>query len=303
MSPIQILSYLEPLLCVVVLITLLRSGTSRSYAFLSSLLAVRISADLLCILLMEFSSKGIEKHLAYRAYFFVYWISYAVEAVLYLLIILGIFRLAMAPLRGLQSLGMLVFKWAAAISVALATGVGFAPHQSSTAFMVSMITQLQQTSSILILCLLLFVCFAIRPMGLSYRSRVFGVSLGLGIMATSSLVTSAWISHTSKIDASVNLVLGVTGCATLLLWSAYFAFPEEKRRIIMLPTTSPFLRWNQISEVLGDAPGFVAIAGIPPEVFAPAELEMMRRVSARMPANNGAQMLGASAVSLNSLTA
>ena len=52
----------------------------------------------------------------------------------------------------------------------------------------------------------------------------------------------------------------------------------------MLPTTSPFLRWNQISEILGDEPGFVAIAGIPPEVFAPAELEIMARASEKMQA-------------------
>lgn len=303
MSTSQLLLYLEPLLCIAVLIALVRSGTSRTYGFLSALLVVRVSADLLGILLMEFSSNGIEKHLAYKAYFFVYWISYAVEAILYLLIILGIFRLAMAPLKGLQTLGMLVFKWAAAISVALAIGVGFTPHQSGTAFLVSMITELQQTSSILILCLLLFVCFAIRPMGLSYRSRVFGVSLGLGIMAASSLMTATWISHTSKINSSMDIVTGATGCITLLLWSAYFAFPEQKRRIIMLPTTSPFLRWNQISEVLGDAPGFVAIAGIPPEVFAPAELEMMRRASAKMSANGAGQLPGTNSVNLNSLIA
>ena len=48
--------------------------------------------------------------------------------------------------------------------------------------------------SILTLCLLLFVCFAIRPMGLSYTSRIFGVSLGLGIMATTDLVQSA-VAH------------------------------------------------------------------------------------------------------------
>jgi len=36
---------------------------------------------------------------------------------------------------------------------------------------------------------------------------------------------------------------------------------------------------------LGDDPGYVAIGGIPPELFAPAELEVMRRASAKMPAN------------------
>jgi hypothetical protein len=148
--------------------------------------------------------------------------------------------------------------------------------------MVSMVTQLQQTSSILTLCLLLFVCFAIRPMGLSYRSRIFGVSFGLGLMAAVSLVESAWLSHNSNLYSTLSIITGAVMCLTLATWSAYFAFPEPKRRMIVLPTTSPFLRWNQISQALGDDPGYVAVGGIPPELFAPAELEVMRRASAKM---------------------
>ncbi len=300
-SSFDVLNYLEPLCCGLVLIAILRAKAGRTFPFVTALLALRTSSDLIGIFLLR--TRGIEEHLAYRIYFYVYWISYALESILSLLIILSIFRLAMAPLKGLQTLGMLVFKWAAAISVAIAFGMAAGPHQSGTAFMTSMIMKLQQTSSILTLCLLMFVCFAIRPMGLSFRSRIFGVSLGLGITATANLVSSAWISHAPSLYSTVNACLGISGCLTLLLWSGYFAFPEEKRRIIVLPTTSPFLRWNQISEVLGDAPGFVAVAGIPPEVFAPAELEVMRRASAKMPDQISTHVPNASAVALKSLTA
>jgi hypothetical protein len=48
---------------------------------------------------------------------------------------------------------------------------------------------------------------------------------------------------------------------------------------------------------LGDDPGYVAVGGIPPELFAPAELEVMRRASAKMP-----EALEAS-VSMRSLSA
>ena len=33
---------------------------------------------------------------------------------------------------------------------------------------------------------------------------------------------------------------------------------------------------------LGDEPGYVAVGAVSPEVFAPAELEVMRRASAKM---------------------
>jgi hypothetical protein len=82
--------------------------------------------------------------------------------------------------------------------------------------------------------------------------------------------------------STISLINALAVGVTLLMWSAYFAFPEPKRRIIVLPTTSPFLRWNQISLALGDDPGYVAVGGIPPELFAPAELEVMRRASAKM---------------------
>jgi len=220
----------------------------------------------------------------YVAYFYVYWISFAVESLLSLFLILSIFRLAMAPLEGLRTLGMLVFRWAAAISVALATAIGFSPHESPVSLLASILSQLQQITGVITLCLLLFVCFAIKPLGLTFRSRVFGVAAGLGVIASSNLIAAAWIAHKPLLysGTSGDLIISIGGVCGLLTWSAYFHLPEPKRRIIVLPTTSPFLRWNQISEILGDEPGFVAIAGVPPEIFAPAELEIMARTSEKM---------------------
>jgi hypothetical protein len=276
------LEYIEPILSGMLIYFLVRSKAARQFSYLFALLCVRLSCSLICLPILYFAARGIEKHLAYQIYFYVYWASYALEAILSLLVIYSIFKLAMAPLKGLQTLGMLVFRWVAAISVAVAIGVAISPHISGIKFMVAMVTQLQQTSSILTLCLLLFVCFAIRPMGLSHKSRIFGVSMGLGVLATVSLVNAAWLSHSPNMYSTISLVNGFAVGLTLLMWSAYFAFPEPKRRIIVLPTTSPFLRWNQISMALGDDPGFVAVGGIPPELFAPAELEVMRRASAKM---------------------
>ena len=275
---LSLLADIEPLLCAAAIIFLLRSKASRNFGYLIAFLSVKMVSAL--VLLGIVHSPAIEDHLAYRLYFYVYWGSYAIEAILSLLIIYSIFKLSMAPLKGLQTLGMLIFRWVAAISVAVSIGTALAPHISGMKFIVSLVTQLQRTSSILTLCMLLFVVFAIRPMGLSHRSRIFGVSLGLGVMATVSLVDAAWLSHNSSMNSTFSIISGLAMCATLCIWSAYFAVPEPKRRLIVLPTTSPFLRWNQISLALGDEPGYVAVGGIAPELFAPAEIEIMKRASA-----------------------
>ena len=276
------LAYADPLLCLVALTSLMRSRAAKQYRFLAALLAAKMIASGVEISLLKYSAHTIGGHLGYVIYFYVYWSAFAIQSILMLALICSMYRLAMAPLKGLQNLGMLIFSWVGGISVLLALGLSAAPRITTTHYIVNFVSQMQRTQSILILCLLLFVCFAIRPMGLSYSSRIFGVSLGLGIIATADLVQSAWIAQARDMYANMNAIHDSAVCFTLLTWAVYFALPEPKRRIITLPTTSPFLRWNQISEVLGDNPGHVAIAGLPPDMLAPAEIEVMRRASLKM---------------------
>ena len=282
------LAYFEVLFCLAVLCAITLKKQWPEYWSLGAFLATRFLSDVILIPLLYLKHERVNGHStasavsAYIAYFYVYWISFALESVLALIVVYGVFRLAMAPLKGLQQLGMLVFRWAASISVVVSLGSAFAPDMTRTKYLIAAISQLQRTQSILTLCLLVFVCFAIIPMGLNYGSRIFGVSLGLGILATNDLVQSAWLTLNPGMHTARNLVNGVVICVVLATWTAYFALPEPKRRLIVLPTTSPFLRWNQISQVLGDNPGFVAVGGMPPELFAPAELEVMQRASRKM---------------------
>ncbi len=276
------LEFLEIILCALAAATMVAKRQWKDYWALISFLGLRAISSTFGIYLLHFSENTLKKQTAYSLYFYVYWGSFAVESILSLILVYCVFRLAMAPLKGLQTLGMLVFRWAAAISAAVALGSAFVPHVTGMRYFQIAISQLQRTQSILTLCLLLFVCFAIRPMGLNYGSRIFGVSLGLGILATNDLVQSAWFSSKLGMHSVNDVVQGLVICAAVATWNLYFALPEPKRRIIVLPTTSPFLRWNQISQALGDDPGYVAVGGIPPELFAPAELEVMRRASMKM---------------------
>jgi len=279
------LVYVEVLFCLAALCAITLKKQWPEYWSLGAFLATRFLSDIILLPLLHIKLNHANDsvgHSAYVAYFYIYWISYAVESVLALLVVYSIFRLAMAPLKGLQQLGMLVFRWAASISIIVSLGSAFAPDMTRMRYLIAAISQLQRTQSILTLCLLVFVCFAIRPMGLNYSSRIFGVSLGLGVMATNDLIQSALLALNPHINSEYSLVNGVVIGVVLATWTAYFALPEPKRRLIVLPTTSPFLRWNQISQVLGDSPGFVAVGGMPPELLAPAEIEVMNRASRKM---------------------
>jgi hypothetical protein len=279
---VELLTYVELASCVFALCLMQYRRQIGQYKPLALFLVTRVTSFVISLPLLSMAGHQINKNLAYHAYFYTYWASYAIEAILGFFIIYGIYNLAMAPLKGLQRLGMLMFRWAAGIALAIAVTMAFGPHVTSTKFIIRAVTQLQETQSVLTLCMLLFVCLAIRPMGLSYRSKIFGVSLGLGILAATQLVASAWLTHFTNVYSILNIVNGSAICLTLFTWMGYFAIPEPRRRMIILPTTSPFLRWNQISLALGDEPGFVALGEITPDMFAPAEVEVMRRASMKM---------------------
>ena len=264
---------------------LLAMGLRRQLAKFKALalfLMARLAMSSIWVLTDQMSRHHLNKHTAYVTWFYSYWTLYAVEAILGFFVIFGIYNLSMAPLPGLQRLGMLMFRWAGGIAVAIALTMAVGPHTTTNKFMQVAVTKLQETQSVLTLCMLLFVCLAIRPMGLSYRSKIFGVCLGLGVLATCDLVSVAWLQQNKSLFSIYNVIGGLANCSTMAIWIAYFAIPEPKRRMIILPTTSPFLRWNQISLALGDEPGFVAIGEVSPDMFAPAEVEIMRRASVKM---------------------
>jgi hypothetical protein len=112
---------------------------------------------------------------------------------------------------------------------------------------------------------------------LTFRSRIFGVSLGLGFYATVQLVSSAWssLSANQSVYSPIHLLNTIGVIIGYSIWLTYFAMPEPERRMILLPTTSPYFFWNAVSEALGDHPGHVVVAGFTPSVLAKAELNLL----------------------------
>ena len=230
LSTVLNLTNTEFVLCLVALFFLWRNGLLKQYSYLAALLAVQVLSAAIYLPVIYFAHHGLGAVRAYHIYFYTYWTSFAIEAVLWLMVIYSMYKLAMAPLKGLQTLGMLVFRWAAAISAVVTIAMAFGPHTSTATMIATAVTQLTQTASILTLCLLLFVTFAIRPMGLTFRSRIFGVSLGMGILATNNLICSAWFSSNPHMGGTLDMFNAVTSLTTMLLWTTYFALPEPKRQ-------------------------------------------------------------------------
>ena len=221
------------------------------------------------------------KH-AYPIYYYTYWTSFACAALASIILTYTILHGAMAPLQGLQKLVKIVYFWAAGISLFVALTVAVTPEIKGTQVLQMVAVEYQRATSIIIVSLAIFVCIAIRPMGLSLKSRVFGTSLGLVTVSVMNTFEANYLLQTRYLYGIHSLVQILVSCIAEVTWIYYFAVPEPKRKFILLATTSPFHRWNQIAEQFGQSPGYVAIGGVTPEAFADAEMEVFHRASAKM---------------------
>ena len=178
-------NFLALLMCATILLLMWRRRALRDFALLAAFLSVEALHLGVNIAILFFRKRlGIPGAEAYSILFVSYWIYFVAESVILISIIYSVFRLAMRPLVGLHRIGKVVFRWVAGVSLLLSLAFAIGPHlflsgNSATAQYLSLSGQLQQGISVLTLCLLLFVCFSAKPLGLTFRSHIFGVSLGL----------------------------------------------------------------------------------------------------------------------------
>jgi hypothetical protein len=253
---LTILYAAEPLLLVVALIALLRSREHRRFPALFAYVSLRLTSSVVLHLLLQVHRVfAITEKSAYAWYFYTYWLSYVAGAVVVFLVIQEMFQSFMDPFPGLKWLGTISFRWVACISFVAGLAALLTPGSKGDKFLLAMVAEVMRCESIFLLSLLLFLMLAAGKLGLSYRSRIFGVSFGFGMMAASDLFVSAAFLHFkhNMMTSSISVVTTSASLLTLVVWSAYFLRREPVRRAAVLDPSSPLARWNEIAIALGQS--------------------------------------------------
>ncbi len=278
-----LLNGLQTLMGVTVLILLMRARQLATYWPLMVMAMWQAPSFFVLLYVRWLGPPRITPLHAYHLYFNTFWWAFGVSAVCSLLFTYVLFRSAMRPLKGLQSLGNIVFSWAAVITLLTTLSVAIVPSAAGTDPLILALTQFDRASALMTISLFAFVVMSIRPMGLSVKSRVFGSSLGTLVVAITNTAQSTYMTRPRNLFNAYSLVQLGSSCIALGIWIYYFAKDEPERNFILLPTTSPFHYWNDIARRLDQEPGMVAIGGFNPNAFAGAEVEVFRRASAKMP--------------------
>jgi len=234
-----------------------RKGLQKRFPAMSSYLGLRLFSMpiLLGSLFMQSRPGG---DWFYPVYFFGYYAVYIASAVLLFFVCLEVFRSALSAFSGLVRFGIVIFRWAAVVSVMMSlTTVSFA-HRGIMVIQ-DIAFSLMRSVSLLEICLLAFLCLAMSALQLPVRDVAFGLSLGFGVLAANDFVLTALIKLNSSLNEPFQYVYQALVLTALGIWVAYAAMPEPVRKPIVVPANSTIYRWNEIASALGHKGANVAV--------------------------------------------
>jgi len=197
-----------------------------------------------------------------KIYFVLMWASALASSVLLFLGCLDVYRQAMAPLQGLARMGTTIFRWAALASM-LVTATTLTSISSGPNMIMKISLQLIRCTGTVELCVLALLVLSLNAIGLSVRSRPFGIALGLGFMAIIDCAQSITAGMDIGSSAWLQNSFAAATCLSLGLWIAYAVLPEPSRKTITVRTDSAIYKWDLIASALGHKGTQVALQPAP----------------------------------------
>jgi len=229
-----------------------KKGLHRRFPTMGSYLALRVvSTPVLSVLLIGVSSAAPQVHrICDQAYFFLFWAVYILSAVLLFFVCMEVFRSALSSLPGLMRFGIVIFRWAAVVSL-IVTFSSVSYTRRGLLSIPEIASSLMRSVSLIEICLLAFLCLCMNALRLSVRDMAFGIALGFGAMAANDFVVILLINRNAGLATPLQFVYESIILLALGTWIAYASLPEPARRPVLMAANSTIYRWNEIASALG----------------------------------------------------
>jgi hypothetical protein len=180
----------------------------------------------------------------------------AVDSILHFVIIREIFKYLLSGYPALRETGDSFFRVVTVVLLIAVVALAWLAPAAGTSHLMSGFFLLQRTVNVLLCGLLLFLFVFSGFFSLSWRSQAFGIALGLGILASVSLGTSAIrsqiepIARNQAVEISELISQGAYLCS-VLVWMVYLCLPERRsaNKVKALPKHDLEI-WNQELERL-----------------------------------------------------
>jgi hypothetical protein len=222
------------LLCVkavlaVIALTLL--GKKHAWGLYKSLVAILIVMLWVAAigLIVQFYHPT-NRHLFYVVYFYSYWSSSIVEAILLLVFCYGILTGLFSSIPKLRSISTFVFWWIV-LTWCVMSAMNLGPHVTGRRLLVAEATQLMRLAMVVsfLTAMAVFVC--IRPFGLRLRSSLPAFGFGLALSAMAVFLSTVNIVSRQQFYKN-QMFAGIAIFAQLVCWVAAIYWFDRSRQIV-----------------------------------------------------------------------
>jgi hypothetical protein len=230
----------------------------QRFPAMSAYLALRLSSAPVLLLLLFGQSRHWFNDYCFVIYFFTYWAVYIASAIMLFFITIEVFRSALSSFSGLMRFGIVIFRWAAVVSVIVSLASVSYAHKGIL-ITSDIALGLMRSVSILELCLLAFLCVCMNALRLSARDIAFGIALGFGLMSANDFIVGSLLSRNASLVTPLQFVNESLVLVSLIVWVTYCAAPERVRKPVVVPANSTIYRWNEIASALGHTGTQIAV--------------------------------------------
>ena len=203
-----------------------------------------------------------------------FWVAYGVSGVLTFLTAQQVFHDALQPLPGLRRLALVAFRWVALISVALSVVPAVVPLFFRAQSLQTTLLQAMRCVSVIEFCLLAFILLSAEALGITYRSRIVGITLGFGVLAVADTVCFMFLLRSGVLLPWI-LVRTSGAVIAAAIWLVYLLMPEPLRTPVLLQSSSQLQKWNEIAVALGKPVPHIALGQPDPPAFFLQDVEQM----------------------------
>ena len=175
-----------PLFQIGIVIAMLRRGLSREYPYFLNYTIFQIASTVFLLCVGKLAS----------VYYYGYWATAAISAILSLFVLWEVLREAVRSNETLRGFGAVLFRWLVLV-VVLASGVWAVTRigRGGSDDFTSVVLVADRGLRMIQLCLAFLVLLASDYVGISRRQFIFGVALGLALVAAVNLLMMVGLSH------------------------------------------------------------------------------------------------------------
>jgi hypothetical protein len=215
----------SPLMQFGVLVAMYRRGLHRDYPYFFNYTVLQVLSEPILFV--------VQKH-SYAMYYWGYYVSVALSALVSFAVLQEIFRDAFRPYENLRDLSVILFRWSALV-VLLIGGMWAvtSTHSNQIDNLTNGILLAQRSVRLMQCGLVFFLLLFSEYLGISRRHVLFGIALGFGIFASVSMLFAAAVAHGTFVHVSVLRQINTAAYAiSTVIWLGYTALAPARSRAL-----------------------------------------------------------------------